>query len=128
MVVAGGFHLQSRDVQASVELYYVKRDEWVELEDLPSPRVYFSLQVKYITLKPKFLQVTVTAAGSLVSALGGYFRQGSSRVYPGQASVLWNGAWSQWTQGKDEEDYSNQRASFMSAKVSPDFARSLCTA
>ena len=45
VVVAGGFQLQRREVQASVELYNVRRDQWVELEDLPSPRVYFSLQV-----------------------------------------------------------------------------------
>ena len=71
-------------------------------------------------------QVTVTEGGSLVSAAGGYFLLGGRRVYPGQATSLWNGGWGDWTQEKDEEDFSNQRASFMTARVSPDFVNSFC--
>ena len=44
VMVAGGWDLKGR-VQATVELYSLSRDMWYQLEDMLSPRVYFTLQV-----------------------------------------------------------------------------------
>ena len=44
VMVAGGWDLKGR-VQATVELYSLSKDKWYQLEDMLSPRVYFSLQV-----------------------------------------------------------------------------------
>ena len=44
VIVAGGW--DSRGVaQSKVELYIVKQDTWRQLQDMPSPRVLFTLQV-----------------------------------------------------------------------------------
>ena len=45
VIVAGGWN-QFDKVQASVELFDIKENTWTELKNMPSPRVYFSLQVK----------------------------------------------------------------------------------
>ena len=50
VIVAGGWSEQGR-AQASVEIYNLTKDRWIELTSLPSPRVYFSLQVTNISLQ-----------------------------------------------------------------------------
>ena len=44
VVVAGGWDLRGR-AQASVEMYSVSQERWGGLQDMPSPRVYFILEV-----------------------------------------------------------------------------------
>ena len=44
VIVAGGYNKQGQ-VQASVELFSFVSGVWTPLDDLPKPRVYFSLQV-----------------------------------------------------------------------------------
>ena len=44
VLVAGGWSEQGR-AQASVEIYSVLKEQWKDFTSLPSPRVYFSLQV-----------------------------------------------------------------------------------
>ena len=44
VIVAGGWSEQGR-AQASVEIYSVLKEQWKDFTSLPSPRVYFSLQV-----------------------------------------------------------------------------------
>ena len=45
VIVAGGWN-QFDEVQASVELFDIEKKTWTELTNMPSPRVYFSLQVR----------------------------------------------------------------------------------
>ena len=44
VIVAGGWSEQGK-AQASVEIYNFRKERWIELTSLPSPRVYFFLQV-----------------------------------------------------------------------------------
>ena len=44
VVVAGGWDLRGR-AQASVEMYSVSQERWRGLQNMPSPRVYFTLEV-----------------------------------------------------------------------------------
>ena len=46
VIVAGGWDEQG-NIQASVELYGVRDNHWTKLQDMPSPRVLFTLQVKH---------------------------------------------------------------------------------
>ena len=44
VIVAGGWSEQGK-AQASVEIYSFSKEQWIEFTSLPSPRVYFTLQV-----------------------------------------------------------------------------------
>ena len=50
VVVAGGWDKNNMAL-ASVELYSVKRNQWLEVKEMPTPRVDFSLQVQSVILK-----------------------------------------------------------------------------
>ena len=47
VIVAGGYDSQHKP-QDSVEIYNVHENNWTPLESLPTPRVYFSLQVVFV--------------------------------------------------------------------------------
>ena len=52
--------------------------------------------------------------------------QGSVRVYPGEASLIWNNSWANWTQEAGENDPLKQRAAFMGVKVPSSFLTRFC--
>ena len=49
VIVAGGWDSRGA-AQSKVELYIVKQDTWKQLQDMPSPRVLFTLQVFCLVL------------------------------------------------------------------------------
>merc|ERR1712192_224119 len=104
-IVAGGWSKQGHTLkaQASVESYSLTKDRWIELASLPSPRVYFSLQVTDVELR----------------AIGGYYKESNAKVFPGLATLKRNkkGLDSVWKEDKNEVDPQRQRAGFMTAEI-----------
>jgi len=103
VIVAGGWN-QLDKVQASVELFDIKENTWTELKNMPSPRVYFSLQ----------------ATESQIRAVGGYYLESEEeKVYPGPASLqIRNDIIARsWNEEGEENEANRQRTGFMTAEV-----------
>ena len=117
VIVAGGWSGQGR-AQASVEIYSFSKEQWIEFTSLPSPRVYFSLQVTKKCFKLfdiVFLQVTDVE----VRVIGGYYKENNKNVFPGLATLKIGeeGLDRVWREEKKEVDPYRQRAGFMTAEV-----------
>ena len=123
VIVAGGCNGQG-EIQLSVEMYSMNKNIWTNVQNLPTARIYFTLQVDNTKRTIKQYNQSFQVEETTVCAVGGY-NTGTARKkeFPGNACITWNQeGWSDWTENKSDEE----RSSFMSTLVPMSWIEGQC--
>ena len=118
VIVAGGWSSQG-EAQSSVEMYSFSKQLWTRCSSLPSPRVYFSLQVKKVLAVLRNLSNFLQVTNVVIQAIGGYYKKETKKVFPGLATLERKNKLLEvmWSEEKNVDDTQRQRSGFMTAQV-----------